>query len=50
VLDSQNRLASAENALLNAFVGYQEAYISYERSTWSLLDGLGMVLETPKVK
>jgi outer membrane protein TolC len=50
VLDSQNRLANAENALLNAFVGYQEAYISYERSTWSLLDGLGMVLETPKVK
>jgi outer membrane protein TolC len=50
VLDSQNRLANAENALLNAFVGYQEAYVSYERSTWSLLDGLGMVLETPKVK
>jgi outer membrane protein TolC len=50
VLDSQNRLANAENALLNAFVGYQEAYISYQRSTWTLLDGLGMVLETPKVK
>ncbi len=50
VLDSQNRLASSENALLNAFVGYQEAYISYERATWTLLDGLGMVLETPKVK
>lgn len=50
VLDSQTQLATSENALLNAFVGYQEAYIAYERATWTLLDGLGMVLETPKVK
>ena len=50
VLDSQTRLASAESVLLNAFVGYQEAYISYQRATWTLLDGLGMVLETPPVR
>jgi outer membrane protein TolC len=49
VLDSQTRLATAESSLLNAFVGYQEAYVSYQRATWTLLDGLGMVLETPKV-
>jgi outer membrane protein len=49
VLDSQTRLAAAESSLLNAFVGYQEAYVSYQRATWTLLDGLGMVLDTPKV-
>jgi outer membrane protein TolC len=49
VLDSQSRLASAESSLLNAFVGYQQAYVSYERATWTLLDGLGIVVETPKV-
>jgi outer membrane protein TolC len=49
VLDSQTRLATAESSLLNAFVGYQEAYVSYQRATWTLLDGLGMVLGTPKV-
>ena len=50
VLDSQNRLASSESALLNAYVTYQEANINYQRATWSLLDGLGMVLETPRVR
>jgi outer membrane protein len=50
VLDSQSRLASAESALLNAFVGYQEAYINYQRATAVLLDGLGMILEMPKTK
>jgi len=49
VLDSQTRLATAESSLLNAYVGYQEAFVSYRRATWTLLDGLGMVLETPKV-
>jgi len=49
VLDSQTRLATAESSLLNALAGYQEAYVSYQRATWTLLDGLGMVLETPKV-
>ena len=50
VLDSQTRLSTSESALLNAFVSYQRAYVSYQRATWTLLDGLGMVLEVPKVK
>ena len=49
MLDSQSRLSSAESVLLNAWVGYQQAFISYQRATWKLLDGLGMVIETPKV-
>ena len=49
VLDSQSRLASAESSLLNAYVGYQQAFVSYRRATWTLLDGLGMVVETPKL-
>ena len=47
VLDSQSRLASAQSSLLNAYVGYQQAFVSYRRATWTLLDGLGMVVETP---
>ncbi|MBV9767204.1 MAG: TolC family protein, partial [Acidobacteriaceae bacterium] len=50
VLDSQSRLASSESALLNAYVTYQQAYIDYQRSTWTLLDGLGMVIESPRVR
>ena len=50
VLDSQTRLSTSESALLNAYVGYQQAFVSYQRATWTLLDGLGMVLETPKVQ
>jgi len=48
MLDSQSQLASSESALLNAYIGYQQAWVSYERATWTLLDGLGMVLEKPK--
>ena len=48
LLDSQNRLANAENALLQAYVTYQEAYIAYQRATWTLLDGLGIIVEVPK--
>jgi outer membrane protein TolC len=49
LLDSQTQLATSESALLGAHVGYQQAYVAYQRATWTLLDGLGMVLETPKV-
>ncbi len=48
VLDSQNRLTNAESFLLAAYVGYQQAYVSYQRATWTLFDSLGIVLETPK--
>lgn len=50
LLDSQTKLAASETALLAAYVNYQEAYISYQRATWSLLDGLGMVVEKPQVR
>lgn len=50
MLDSQTRLASSQSALLNAYVAYQQAFLSYQQATWTLLDGLGMVLESPKVK
>jgi len=50
LLDSQTKLAASETALLAAYVNYQEAYISYQRATWTLLDGLGMVVEKPQVR
>jgi outer membrane protein TolC len=50
LLDSQNQLAASESALLDANVVYQQAWISYQRATWTLLDGLGMVLDPVKVK
>jgi hypothetical protein len=43
-------LANSQSALLTTYVAYQQAYVSYQRATWTLLDGMGMVLETPKVK
>jgi outer membrane protein TolC len=50
LLNSQSQLAASQSALLSAHVGYQEAYIAYQRATWTLLDGLGMVLETPVIR
>jgi outer membrane protein TolC len=50
LLNSQSQLASSQSALLGAHVGYQQAWIAYQRATWTLLDGLGMVLGTPKVQ
>jgi outer membrane protein TolC len=49
LLDSQTKLAASETALLGAYVNYQLAYISYQRAIWTLLDGLGMVIEKPQV-
>ena len=48
-LDSQTTLATTENALLGAYVTYQQAYVSYQQATWTLLDGLGVVVEKPQV-
>jgi outer membrane protein TolC len=50
LLDSQNQLATSESALLDANVVYQQAWISYQRATWTLLDGLGMVLDPVKIR
>jgi HAE1 family hydrophobic/amphiphilic exporter-1 len=49
-LSSQTTLAGAENALLSAYVNYQQAYVTYQYATWTLLDGLGIVIEKPTVR
>jgi outer membrane protein len=48
LLDSQNRLANTENALLSAYVQYQEAFVDYQHATGTLLDGFGVIVEPPK--
>ncbi len=50
LLDAQNRLASLEGGLVASYANYQKALISYRRATWTLLDGLGVVVEVPKVR
>jgi len=50
VLDAQSRLASVEGSLLQAYVDYRKAVVAYERAVWTLLDGMGIIVETPKVK
>jgi outer membrane protein len=50
LLDAQARLASVEGALLSAFVGYQKALVGYQRATWTLLDGMGVIVEAPVVR
>ncbi len=50
LLDAQSRLASTESALVSAYVDFQEAYVSYQRATWSLLDGFGIIVDTPQVR
>jgi len=50
VLDAQARLATVEGSLLEAYTGYQKALISYERAVWTLLDGMGIIVEVPKVR
>jgi outer membrane protein TolC len=50
VLDAQSRLATVEGSLLQSYVGYQKALIGYQRAVWTLLDGLGIVVERPKIQ
>ncbi|MBV8897370.1 MAG: TolC family protein [Acidobacteriaceae bacterium] len=50
LLDAQSRLANTESALVTAYVDFQEAYISYQRATWTLLDGFGMIVDRPQVR
>lgn len=50
VLDAQARLATVESSLLQAYVGYRKTLIAYERAVWTLLDGMGIIVEVPKVR
>jgi len=42
LLQAQTQLATVENSLLNAYVGYQTSFINYARATWILFDELGV--------
>jgi len=48
LLDAQNRLASVEGVLVAAYANYQKSLISYRRATWTLLDGMGVIIEAPR--
>lgn len=50
LLDAQNRLANVEAALVAAYNGYQKSLIAYQRANWTLLDGMGVLVEVPQVK
>ncbi|HVX67288.1 MAG TPA: TolC family protein, partial [Bryobacteraceae bacterium] len=50
LLDAQNRLASVEGVLVAAYANYQKALIAYKRATWTLLDGVGVIVEAPQVR
>ncbi len=50
LLDAQSRLASVENALVAAYAGYQKSLVAYQRATWTLLDGFGIIVEIPAVR
>ena len=50
LLDAQTRLASVEGSLVSAYASYQKSLVAYKRATWTLLDGLGVIVEMPKVK
>jgi outer membrane protein TolC len=42
LLTAQNQLADVDASVLNAYIGYQTAFINYARATWILFDELGV--------
>jgi HAE1 family hydrophobic/amphiphilic exporter-1 len=50
VLDAQARLATVEGSLLQGLYRLSKRVVSYERAVWTLLDGMGLIVETPKVR
>jgi hypothetical protein len=50
LVDSRGRLASSESALVGTYVNYQKAYIDYEKSTETLLNGFGMRVVLPNTR
>ena len=50
LLTAQSQLATVEASLVNAYVDYQKAVVAYRRATWTTLDDLGFVLESPRVR
>ena len=49
LLDAQSRLAGIEGTLVASYANYQKALVAYRRATWTLLDGFGIIVETPRV-
>jgi outer membrane protein len=48
LLTAQSQLATAESSVVNAYVNYQKAVVDYRRATWTILDDLGVVVDSPK--
>jgi outer membrane protein len=48
LLTAQSQLATAESSVVNAYVNYQKAVVDYRRATWTILDDLGIVVDSPK--
>lgn len=48
LLQAQTQLAQVENSLLNAYVGYQIAFVQYQRATWTLFDDFDIRLQRIK--
>jgi outer membrane protein TolC len=42
LLTAQSQLADVDASVLNAYIGYQTAFINYARATWILFDELGV--------
>jgi len=42
LLTAQSQLADVESSVLNAYIGYQTAFVNYARATWILFDELGV--------
>ena len=50
LLQVQQQLTQAKSALLNANIEYQKAVVAEKRATWTLLDGLGIVVAPPLLR
>ena len=49
LLNAQSQLALTESSVVNAYVNFQKAIISYRRAVWTILDDYGIVVDSPKV-
>jgi outer membrane protein TolC len=50
LLTAQSQLATAQSSVVNAYVNYQKAIVAYRQATWTILDDLGVVVESPKAR
>ncbi len=50
LLTAQSQLATSESSVVNAYVNYQKAVVAYRRAIWTILDDLGVVVDTPPAR